>query len=32
MPRFSPDDRYTPTPDKKEFNLILADRLSEIDY
>jgi hypothetical protein len=32
MPRFSPDDRYTVLPDKKDFNQILSDRLLEIEY
>ena len=30
-PRFSPDDRYSPSPDKEDFNLILSDRLSDVE-
>lgn len=30
IPTFSPDDRYSPSPDKKDFNNILFDRLSEV--
>lgn len=32
MPSFNPDDRYIASPDKKYFNEILSDRLSEIEY
>ena len=32
MPRFSPDERYSPSPDKKDFNEILSDRLLDVEH
>ena len=32
VPRFSPDTRYSPSPDKKDFNEILSDRLLYVEH
>jgi len=32
IPTFSPDDRYSPSPDKEDFNNILSDRLSDVEH
>jgi hypothetical protein len=32
IPSFSPDERYSPSPDKKDFNEILSDRLLDVEH